>query len=157
MTLGNLPPDALCNARQVNIAPASVARPALFGAGGVGFYSAEAANQYFDYAYTLLNMQCANGSFTCSGFPGSWGDSFNASHNSYALLVLQRATGVVVQVCDVNGDGDVDTDDLALIRLGIGHAPTPGDLRDANLDGKITINDVRYCTLRCTRASCATN
>ena len=82
----------------------------------MGYYSAETANQYFDYAYTLLNMQCANGSFTCTGYPGSWNDAFFTSHNSYALLVLQRATGVVVTKCDIDGDNDVDTNDLALIR-----------------------------------------
>lgn len=145
-----------CPVRQSNINPASVARPPLFGAGGVGYYSAETANQYFDYAYTLLSMQCASGSFTCTGYPGSWNDGFFTSHNSYALLVLQRATGVVVTKCDIDGDGDVDTSDLALIRAGIGQVPNPGDPRDANSDGKITINDVRFCTLKCTRASCAT-
>ncbi len=81
----------------------------------------------------------------------------NFSHQSYLLLVLQRSTGNVVQACDVDGDGDVDTDDLALIRAGISQPPAAGDPRDANLDGKITINDVRFCTLRCTRASCATH
>ncbi len=146
-----------CPVRQSNINPSSVSRPPLFGAGGVGYYSAEVPNQYFDYAYTLINMQCASGSFTCTGYPGSWNDLFTTSHNSYALLVLQRATGTIVQACDVDGDGDVDTDDLALIRMGIGQSPTPGDTRDANLDGKITINDVRLCTLKCTRASCATH
>ena len=30
-----------------------------------------------------------------------------------------------------------------------------GTIPDKNGDGKITIYDVRYCTLRCTRASCA--
>jgi hypothetical protein len=48
------------------------------------------------------------------------------------------------------------TTDLALIRVAIGTVPGAGDTRDANLDGKITINDVRACTLKCTRASCAT-
>lgn len=57
--------------------------------------------------------------------------------------------------CDIDRDGDVDSGDLAVIRAGIGQAPAGGDPRDANGDGKITINDVRYCTLRCTRASCA--
>ena len=109
-----------CPVRQWNINPSSVSRPPLFGAGGVGFYQAEVPNQYFDYAYTLINMQCANGSFTCTGYPGSWNDVLTTSHNSYALLVLQRATGTIVQACDVDGDGDVDTDDLALIRIGIG-------------------------------------
>ena len=59
--------------------------------------------------------------------------------------------------CDIDADGDIDTADLALIRAGIGKPLAANDPRDATLDGKITINDVRACTLRCTRASCAAN
>ena len=140
-----------CNQRQSNLNPAAVSQPALFGAGGVGAYSAETAGQYFDYAYTLIAMQCANGSFTCTGFPGSWGDSSNASHNAYALLVLQRATGVVVQKCDVNGDGKVTAADLALIRARNGQKSAgPNDPADANGDGKIDVADYRYCALHLT-------
>jgi hypothetical protein len=60
-------------------------------------------------------------------------------------------------VCDIDNDGDIDTNDLNIIRSSIGQVPAANDPRDANVDGKITINDVRACTLRCTRASCATN
>lgn len=59
--------------------------------------------------------------------------------------------------CDADADGDVDSDDLALIRAANGMKKVPAtDPRDGNGDGKITVADVRYCTLRCTRASCAT-
>jgi hypothetical protein len=140
-----------CAVRQANIAPASVARPPLFGAGGVGYYSAETANQYFDYAYTLLAMQCPGGSFTCTGYPGSWGDAYNTSHNAYALLVLQRATGIVVQKCDVNGDGKVTTADLLMIRGKNGQKSSgPDDPADANGDGTINVADYRYCQLHLT-------
>ncbi len=140
-----------CAVRQANIATASVARPASFGAGGVGYYSAESANQYFDYAYTLLNMQCGTGSFSCTGFPGDWEGGTRAAHNSYALLVLQRATGVVVQKCDVNGDGKVTAADLALIRAKNGqHSSGPDDPADANGDGVINVADYRYCALHLT-------
>jgi hypothetical protein len=94
----------VCTDRQMHRDPAVLPRVALFGAGGVGFYGAETKNQYFDYAYTLLAYQCPSGSFQCNGaatpdFPagltnaGSW--SFPWDGNSYALLVLQRATGVL--------------------------------------------------------------
>ena len=59
--------------------------------------------------------------------------------------------------CDVDADGDVDTNDISQIRAGIGQTPAANDPRDGNADGRITINDVRYCTLRCTRNACATN
>ncbi len=61
-----------------------------------------------------------------------------------------------VQACDVDGDGDVDTNDLALIRAGIGKTPTANDPRDGNGDGVIDARDVRACTLKCTRSACAT-
>jgi hypothetical protein len=59
--------------------------------------------------------------------------------------------------CDVDGDSDIDSIDIALVRAGIGTVPAADDKRDENGDKKITINDVRACTLKCTRARCATN
>ena len=59
--------------------------------------------------------------------------------------------------CDIDVDSDVDTIDVNLVRAGIGKPLVAGDKRDVNGDGKITINDVRACVLKCTRASCATN
>jgi len=59
--------------------------------------------------------------------------------------------------CDIDGDGDIDSVDVLLVRAGIGQVPAAGDKRDENGDGKITINDVRACTLKCTRAKCATS
>ncbi len=144
-----------CAFRQVNQDPNAVARPALFGPGGVGYYSAESKGQYFDYAYQLLSMQCANGSFTCTGYPGSWGDTLNTSHNAYALLVLQRATGVIVQKCDVTGDGKVDKTDILAIMKAIGTNPPNFSVYDYNSDGVINIIDVRQCTLQCTNKNCA--
>jgi hypothetical protein len=149
--LGTLPADATCNVREVNRDPTTLSRPALFGAGGPGYYSAESMGQYFDYAYTIINMQCASGHFTCTGYPGAW---TGTSHDAYALLVLQRATGVVVQRCDVNGDGEIDTRDLNLIRAAIGTAVGANDVKDSVPDGIITMNDVRACTLVCTNARC---
>ena len=169
---GNLGPNAFgtlpaasapaCIVRQENKDPATVARPASFGPGGVGFYAGETKGQYFDYATEIIAHQCYDGSlpingndgrFVCGG-PSPW-EAY--SHQSYQLLVLQRSTGTVVTKCDIDGDGDVDINDVALIRAGIGQPPAASDPRDANSDGRITINDVRACTLLCTRASCSTN
>lgn len=150
-----------CAVRQANVAPATVARAASFGAGGVGYYSAETKSQYFDYAQRILSLQCFDGTlpvngndggYFCNGSPSYWN---SYAHQAYLLLVLQRSTGNVVLACDVNGDQKVDTSDLNLIRAGIGQPPVSGDPRDANLDGKITINDVRFCTAKCTNAGCA--
>jgi hypothetical protein len=80
----------------------------------------------------------------------------NANRESPILFDL-TVNSLSTAVCDIDLDGDVDTVDLGLIRSGIGQTPAAGDPRDANFDGKITINDVRACTLKCTRAGCATN
>ena len=151
--LGTLPAASApaCAVRQTNKNPATTVPAALFG-GAAGKYAAEVPGQYFDYASQLLNLQCANGSFTCNGSPGYWD---TVAHNAYALLVLQRATGVIVQRCDVNGDGKIDRTDIAAIRAAVGTRVGANDVRDADGDGLITVTDVRQCTLRCTNANCA--
>ena len=63
----------------------------------------------------------------------------------------------VIARCDVDGDGDIDRADLVLIRAGIGQPPAAGDKRDGDGNSVIDARDVRACTLRCTRPSCATN
>ena len=58
-------------------------------------------------------------------------------------------------VCDVDGDGDVDNNDIGLIFAARGSAAEPGDPRDLDGDGLITVNDGRGCVLECTRPRCA--
>ena len=79
----------------------------------------------------------------------------NATAAGTTPVVFDLTVSSKTTSCDVDGDGDVDTADLALIRAAIGQTPTANDPRDANGDGKITINDVRACSLQCTRAGCA--
>ena len=57
--------------------------------------------------------------------------------------------------CDVNSDGATDSLDVSLVRAGIGQAPVPGDVRDQNNDGLITVNDARLCALKCSLPRCA--
>jgi hypothetical protein len=59
------------------------------------------------------------------------------------------------QSCDVNQSGTIDTTDINAIRNSIGQTPTAGDARDPNGDGKITINDVRLCIMKCSKPQCA--
>jgi hypothetical protein len=122
---GNLGPDSfgtlpaagapLCNQRQENKDPATVARPASFGPGGMGFYAAESKSQYFDYAHQILTHQCydgvapvngSDGYFGCNGVPGGWEQW---SHQSYQLLVLLRSVGS--GCVDTDGDGVCDNTD----------------------------------------------
>jgi hypothetical protein len=57
--------------------------------------------------------------------------------------------------CDIDNDRDIDRLDIAAITAGRGQKAVPGDGRDADGDGRITVNDARACTLRCTRPRCA--
>ena len=65
--------------------------------------------------------------------------------------MLQRATGLVTQKCDLNGDNVVSPADLVLLRAKFGQkANGAGDPADANSDGIINIADYRYCQLHLT-------
>lgn len=57
---------------------------------------------------------------------------------------------------DIDGDGDVDRDDVSIIFMARNQASSGnGDPRDIDRDGKITVLDARKTTLLCTRPSCA--
>jgi uncharacterized repeat protein (TIGR01451 family) len=59
------------------------------------------------------------------------------------------------QACDVDGDGNVDRDDVALITAARNRpASGPGDPRDSDGDGVVTVLDVRRCILECTLPRC---
>ena len=57
-------------------------------------------------------------------------------------------------VCDVDDDGDVDTVDIRLIVDACNQPAEPGDPRDADGDGVITILDARICVHRCILRRC---
>jgi hypothetical protein len=58
---------------------------------------------------------------------------------------------------DVNHDGQVDKNDVALITAVMNTAASAGDPRDLNGDGVINILDSRIDVTLCTYAGCATN
>lgn len=60
-------------------------------------------------------------------------------------------------VQDLDGDGDVDNDDINIVLAARNSPATANDPRDINRDGVINATDVRALTLQCTRARCATN
>jgi len=57
--------------------------------------------------------------------------------------------------CDVDGTGLIDRNDVQAIVDGIGATATPGDPRDADGDGHVTIFDSAACANRCTFPNCA--
>ena len=127
--------DALpgtCPVRQLNKVPSSVARNTIYGADPGSFYAAESPSTYFDFATDILSHQCASGDFACNGAPSSWIASWDRV--SWALLVLQRATGGAC--ADLNANGICDDEE--------GDEEAPGDmLCDSNLDGQVTYSDLR--------------
>ena len=74
---------------------------------------------------------------------------------SFSLFVANSAFAQGM-VCDVDVDGDVDSNDIALI-LAARNTPAngPDDPRDADGDGFITVLDARQCALACTLPGCA--
>ncbi len=74
---------------------------------------------------------------------------------TYGVTTSWTGGGAVV-VCDVNGDLSIDRTDIGLIAAARNTpASGPGDPRDFNGDGTITVNDARGCVLQCTNARCA--
>jgi hypothetical protein len=110
--IGTLPAasDPACASRQMHRDPDALPRVALFGADGPGYYGEENERVYFDYAYTIMGHQCADGFYNCNGAPGRWD---NYAEQAYALLVLQRSVGG--GCLDSDRDGICDSGDDVII------------------------------------------
>jgi hypothetical protein len=115
-----------CTERELHRNPATDSRIALFGAGGAGYYGAQAADFYYDFAYEVMRRQQPSGQYTDSFGSSSWN---TYSRQAYALLILQRS--VAGGCIDANNDGQCDTD-VAPSRL----------LCDADGNGKVELSDV---------------
>jgi Ca2+-binding EF-hand superfamily protein len=57
-------------------------------------------------------------------------------------------------VCDVNGDGLINNDDLLAILSALNTHVLKNDPRDADGDGAVTIKDARLCALKCSAGYC---
>lgn len=127
--------DPACPGRQVHRNPDTLPRVALFGAEGPGYYGAESERIYFDYAYTIMGYQCANGYYNCNGAPGRW-DTY--AEQAYALLVLQRSVG---GGC-LNSDGDAlcDSEDPDVTEPPV--PPSGGLYCDKNGNGTVDKTDI---------------
>lgn len=105
--MGTLPPAAVPPfPRETNLNPGAVPRPASFGAGAPGYYAdpQEPARWYFDFAYTLLTRQNADGNWNMPN--GTWDPTVE---RAYYLLVLNRSVGG--GCIDTDADGVCDSTD----------------------------------------------
>jgi len=82
--------------------------------------------------------------------------SFSASSSTGGFaqcpVTLQVST---MQKCDANNDDNIDSNDIALIFAARNTtAAGPGDPRDADEDGVITVLDARQCVFQCNLTNC---
>ena len=68
--------------------------------------------------------------------------------------VLNEVT-ISSAACDVNGDLSIDKTDIDAIVAARGASVAPGDVRDADGDGKVSVLDARKCVFKCTKPNCA--
>jgi RHS repeat-associated protein len=109
---------------------------------------------------TAVVTTAANGeaSFTYTGDHGVGTDQIRASFLDGTTTRLSNLATVAWKVlCDTNNDNMVDTTDINAIFAAIGSTVSAGDLRDAVVDGLLTVNDARACVLRCAKPQCANN
>lgn len=118
--------------------------------------SVRAANAVGDLAALAYQDVAKGAQFAASGRYIQILTRLNANANRDSPILFDLTVNSIASgVCDVDLDGDVDSADVALIRAAYGQTPAPNDPRDANGDGVISVNDARYCALRCTRTNCA--
>ncbi len=94
--------------------------------------------------------------YTSNGVAGT--DEIQASIGNLTSNLLTKVweADVEPQVCDVDGDGDVDRSDTrAILRARNNPATGPDDPMDANGDGWINSLDAKLCTAQCTLPRCA--
>lgn len=102
------------------------------------------------------------------GYSGSGGElnSFLSDVKAYLALgfagedisLLPGVPNTVVTqphaVCDIFNRGKIDIGDIRIISAGLNSMVVPNDPRDADGDGKITVNDARLCVVKCTNPNC---
>jgi hypothetical protein len=99
---------------------------------------------------------------TATSYVVAAGNVVSESPAAGTSVVTGSAVALVIArnlpICDVNGDGEVDSRDIALIDAVLNTpAAGPYDPRDSDRNGIINILDARKCVTLCTHAGCAIN
>jgi len=84
--------------------------------------------------------------------------SFSATSSSGGFSQCPVTLQIVaIQTCDVDGDNNIDTDDISLIFSARNTPATnSSDPRDVDNDNVITVLDARQCALQCDLTNCQT-
>jgi hypothetical protein len=86
--------------------------------------------------------------------PGSASlEGVDGAGNSCVLEIV--FTDDEAMACDIDGDMNVDMDDLMMIRAARNMTALPGDLRDNDGNGVINMLDFRQCAVQCSQNRCA--
>ncbi len=86
--------------------------------------------------------------------PGSASiEGIDGAGNSCAVEIV--FTDDEAMACDIDGDMNVDMDDLMMIRAARNMTALPEDLRDNDANGVINMLDFRQCAVQCSQNRCA--
>jgi hypothetical protein len=87
--------------------------------------------------------------WTYNGGPNTGNDKIRANIGSLLSNVVDKFWVIPTGLkCDADSDGDVDNDDLVIIRNLNGQPASANPAADGNGDGSINVADYRYCSLR---------
>jgi beta-lactam-binding protein with PASTA domain len=99
---------------------------------------------------------------TATSYTVAAGNVLSESPSAGTSVVAGSAVSLIIArnlpICDVNGDGQIDSRDIALIDAVL-NTPAAGsyDPRDSDRNGVINILDARKCVTQCAHTGCAIN
>ena len=77
-----------------------------------------------------------------------------AANSPVDIVVSLGPIGDDLLRCDIDSNGTIDRSDIGLIFAARNQPANPGDPRDNDGDGLITVGDARQCVLLCTNPDC---
>ena len=116
-----------------------------------GFVSTPTVSYQISVPHTLLNTNLDSSTIDLFNLPAlSTVAAFDFNGGDQEFIAVPT-----LHICDVDGNGVIDRNDIARILSARNTPAAPGDPRDADGDGVITVNDARICTIVCFNTGCA--